>query len=305
MPLPLKDAYDRRVLMFQDHFSSASAAPSTDAIHEMRVALKRLRTFFNLVEALDPGFKAEEAFAGARKLFRAAGRVRNVQILEAEAYRSAKAAGLEISEFYNWLKEAERKAVRRFSRACGAFRSDFFDSAWKRMSVLSAEGLTGRRLRKGLESRLLTLLREMRRAAAGRRNGRRLHALRTRAKEARYTLEILEECGLTGEEGARLNEHLRDVHQALGRWHDEAVVLGSVREFRSGREPAPLFSPKSYLEFGRLARVRQAEDLDSFEAAWAALLAFLGRGTGRRVFRSALSGPRAALGPEGELAAGG
>lgn len=257
----------------------------------MRVALKRLRTFFNMVGAIDPSFPAEEAFGPARKLFRAAGRVRNVQVLKANAYGSAKAAGLEISEYYNWLLESEPDAARRLSRACKRFRDDFFDRAWTPIGAVLVEGPLRRRIRNRLEARLFALVREMRREGAARRNALRIHALRTLAKETRYTLEILEECGLTGDDAPRFNERLRDVHQALGRWHDEAVVLESLREFRSGRESVPFFSPGSYRAFARLTRVRQAEDLASFEAGWAALMAFLGRGSGRRIFRAAASGP--------------
>lgn len=291
MVLPLKDAYDRRVGAFRGHFARASVSISTDSVHEMRVALKRLRTVFNIAGAIDPSFRAEEAFGPARKLFRAAGRVRCVQLLEANAYGSAKAAGLEISEYYNWLKESEPEAARRFSRVCKRFRDDFFDAAWTPIGAVLVEGPLRRRVRNRLEARLIALVREMRREGTARRNVRRIHALRILAKEARYTLEIAEECGLTGDEGPRFNERLRDVHQALGRWHDEAVVLESLREFRSGRESVPLFSPGSYRAFARLTRVRQAEDLGSFEAGWAALSAFLGRGTGRKVFGPAAAEP--------------
>lgn len=297
-PLPLREAYDRRVWSFREQFVRASAAPATEAIHELRVALKQLRTFFNLAGALDPAFRVEESFAAARKIFREAGRVRNLHVLEAKAYGSTKAGGLEISEYYNWLKETERPAVRGFRQASKTFRVGFFDKAWAKIGAVLVEGPARGRVRQGLEARLVALIREMRRAGTGRRDIRRLHALRILAKEARYTLEILGECGLTGEDGARLNERLRDVHQALGRWHDEAVVLESLREFRSVHKPSPLISPGSYLAFARLARVHQAEDLASFEAAWASLLAYLGRGTGRKVFRSSSPAPHPDAGPD-------
>jgi hypothetical protein len=80
-----------------------------------------------------------------------------------------------------------------------------------------------------------------------------------------------------------LNDRLKGVHQPLGRWHDEEFVLGSLREFRRRRGPGPLFSAKTYAEFSRRIRARKAEDLAAFEAAWTALVKFLGRGYGRRV----------------------
>jgi len=293
-PLPLQDCFDRRVRYFADQVALVSGCPSTGAIHEMRVALKRLRTFFNLVESIDPGFVAEESFAPARKLFRAAGKLRNLHVIEAKVREASTAASLELSEYYNWLKEHERREGKKFGRARRGFRKDFFGSAWKAMAPY-LEGPAAARVKRSSEERLLVLLREIKGERSMPPGVRRLHFLRTRTKEARYTLEILQECGLTGDDQARLNERLKDVHQSLGRWHDEEIVLGSLREFRRRRAPGPLVSFKSYLEFSRLAREHKAESLATFEAARAALLAFLGRGSGRRVFLP----PGAQRGPDG------
>ena len=282
MALPFKECYERRVRWFHDHFAPASESASTSAIHEMRVGLKRLRTFFNLVGSIDPSFQAEGAFVPARKLFRAAGELRNLHILEARTREATAAASLELSEYYNWLKERERGEVRRFRRACRKFDEGFFGSAWKDMDPI-LEGPARTRAVKRAEDRLLALIREIKAEHSERSNVRQLHFLRTRAKEARYVLEILQECGLTADEGTRLNERLRDLHQSLGRWHDEEIALASLREFRKNRTPGPLASFRSYIEFSRLAKERKAESLAAFGAARAALMAFLGRGSGQRL----------------------
>jgi CHAD domain-containing protein len=296
MPLPLKECYDRRVRYFRDHFTLASGSPSTGAVHEMRVGLKRLRTFFNLAGAIAPAFRAEEAFAAAGKLFRTAGKLRNLHVVEAKAREASQAGGLELSEFYNWLKEGERREVKRFGRACRRLGKGFFASSWTTMAS-HLEGPVAPGAKKRAEERLFRLIKEIKEERSLRPGVRRLHFLRTRTKEARYTLEIVQECGLTGDEGTILNDRLRDVHQSLGRWHDEEIVLKSLREFRKLREPGPLVSFKSYLEFSRLTRARKADSLASFEAAWAVLLAFLGRGYGRRVLRP----PSARLEPGNDL----
>lgn len=283
-PLPLKDCYERRAGYFADQFALTSGFPSTGAVHEMRVGLKRLRTFFNLAGSINAAFDAEEAFAPARRLFRAAGKLRNLHVLEAKVREASQTASLDLSEYYNWLKEDERREVKKFGRARRRFGKDFFPSAWRSMAPL-LEGPTAGRARKGAEARFLGLIRELRGERSMRRDARRLHFFRTRTKEARYTLEIIQECGLTGDTGALLDDRLKEVHHSLGCWHDEEVVLESLREFRKLRTPGPLVSFKSYLEFSRLTKARKAENLARFEAAWAALLEFLGRGNGRRVLR--------------------
>jgi CHAD domain-containing protein len=281
---PLKKSYERRRRDFKSHFALAAKLTSTDAIHEMRVDLKRLRTFFCLVEAINPRFRAEEAFRPARRLFRAAGRVRNLHVLKAEALEASKAAALELSEYYNWLKEREAREARKFIRACRRFNADFFACAWR--SIVSAlDGPAASRIGTGALARLSGLIRELQEQKPGRSRVRRLHFLRTRAKGARYTLEVVQELGLAGDEHSLLNDRLRAVHQPLGRWHDEEVVLESLREFRRCREPGPLQSFKSYLGFSRLRRARKADNLAGFEAAWAALSEFLAQGAEKRILK--------------------
>lgn len=286
MPLPFKEAYDRRFRYFDGRFAAAAGACSSEAVHDTRVGLKRLRTFFDLVGSIDPGFAAAAAFAPAGKLFRAAGKVRNLHVLEAKVREASQASSLELSEYYNWLKEDERRQAKKFDRACRRFSGDFFASAWKTMAPV-LEGPADRRAAHGAGDRFVSLIREIRLERSKRRDVRRLHFLRARTKEARYTLEILQECGLARDEAAVLGDRLQDVHQSLGRWHDEEILLGSLREFRKGREAGPLVSFKSYLEFSRLAKARKAGDLAAFGTAWAALLGFLSRGDGRRVLRPA------------------
>ena len=298
MPLPLKDCYERRARYVDDQFGLSSESPSTGAVHDMRVGLKRLRAFFDLVESIAPGFAAEHAFAPAGKLFRAAGRVRNIQVFEAKVRESSTTKSLELSEYYNWLKDDERREIKKFRRACRRFGKGFFESAWKSMACV-LDGPAAGRITTGAEGRLFGLIKEIKTERSMRHDVRRLHFLRTRTKEARYTLEILQECGLAGDEGALLNDRFRDVHQSLGSWHDEEIVLESLREFRKRRAPGPLVSFKSYLEFSRLTKAHKAEDLARFEAAWADLLGFLGRGNGRRVLR-----PRTARSPQGGAVTG-
>jgi CHAD domain-containing protein len=281
---PLKEYYERRADDFRNHFALASKACSTAAVHEMRVDLKRLRTFFNLIEAMTPGFHAEEAFRPARKLFRAAGRVRNLQVLEAKVREASKSASLELSEYYNWLKGCEHREDKKFNRVCRRFDADFFGSAWLSMKPC-LEGPGARSLRKGVEARFSNLIRDIREKESGQSHARRLHFLRRQTKEARYTLEALRESSWAGDDGTLLNDSLRDVHQPLGRWHDEEVLLESLREFRKRRAPGPLLSFRSYIEFSRLAKARKNEDLARFEAAWMALSEFLLNRAGERVLR--------------------
>jgi CHAD domain-containing protein len=266
-----KAYYDRQNAYFRDQYDIASKYLLTDAIHDMRVCLKQLRSFFRLIEAIEPSFRAELSFGPARRLFKAAGKVRNIQVLEARVRQSSQDSGLDLSEYYNWLKAGERREGKGFRRVCRRFDAGFFGSAWKTIAS-SLEGLTSLRVRKGAEARLSGLLKSLLQETLPSRRADRLHFLRIQSKEARYTLEIVRGDGADDDDTASLDKLLRGVHQALGRWHDDEVVLATLREFRKGRIGGPVFSFRSYIEFSRLTKTSKAGNLAEFEANWKALM---------------------------------
>ncbi|MFO7732679.1 MAG: CHAD domain-containing protein [Candidatus Aminicenantes bacterium] len=278
MPPSFKAFYERQALYFHDRYTTASKFQTSDAVHDMRVALKRLRAFFNLLEAVNPFFRAERSFAPARRLFRAAGKLRNLQVLQARARQAAQDFGLELSEYYNWLKAGERQEKKSFCRACGRFDEDFFAVSW--VSISSAvEGLTENEIAEAASVRLEALLQGLREEVSPGEDAQRLHFLRIRSKEARYALEILQEGRPPDEDRVALDRFLKRVHQSLGRWHDDEIELEFLRRFQEGRAAGPLFSSRSYIEFFRRTEGRKTANLEDFEAGWKELSELLGKGT--------------------------
>ena len=278
MPASFKAAYDRQAGYFRDRYVTASRFQTSDAIHDTRVSLKRLRAFFNLVEAVNPFFRADRSFAPARRLFRAAGKLRNLQVLLARARQAAKDEGLELSEYYNWLKTNELEERTSFGRACEKFGDGFFASAWGSIAS-SVEGLTDGEITVSAEGKLAGILQELREERDPAEGIERLHMLRIRSKEARYTLEIFQEGRPPDDDRVALDGLLKSVHQSLGRWRDDVVEIESLRRFQETRDRGALFSSRSYISMFRSTEKRKAEHLAQFEAAWKALSELLHRDT--------------------------
>jgi CHAD domain-containing protein len=94
-----------------------------------------------------------------------------------------------------------------------------------------------------------------------------LHALRIRAKRARYLLEFLAD--LTGKPGARLVRRLVNLQDLLGSYHDNVVAADTVRSYVEG--PGSDQSPASLLSLGALVsqHLQSAETHRlRFERAW-------------------------------------
>jgi len=276
MPVPagVRSYYQKQVGLFHVHGRAASRFLAAEAIHELRVVLKRLRAFFQLVNAIHSRSFKEEAFAPAQKLLRSAGRVRNIQLLEERVLRAAKESGLSLSEFYNDLKINEKRTGQKFRRAAVDFKKDFFESAWKKIEA-SFEALPPAAFRDAAWSRLAALVSEIRESKPRRSAGDRLHLLRIKSKEARYELEVIRAGSRQGRNVSELNLLLRNIHQALGRWHDDEVVLETLRKFRRERQAGPYFSYKSYPEFATLLERSKKKNLEEFEASWVRFLKFM------------------------------
>jgi CHAD domain-containing protein len=274
MPSKLKKRFEELSGLFSEHYRSACAFGGTDAIHEMRVALKRLRTFFNLVEAVAPAFHADDIFRPARRFFKAAGKLRHIQVLQFLILRLVRESGLELSEYYNVLKAEEPRERKRFARAAARFSPKFFESAG--ISIADClEPLSEERIRQAAEARLTSLLNDLKSGIRISRDPDRLHWLRIRTKEARYTLETMVEGGMTEDKADHLDGLLKSVHQPLGRWRDGVLALESLREFGARRATGDLFCSKSYPEAMGLLKLEMRKNLEEFKENRKALSEFL------------------------------
>jgi CHAD domain-containing protein len=274
MPLKLKKFYEGRSGLFSEHFRSACAFGGSEAVHEMRVALKRLKTFFNLAEAIVPAFHADDVFRPARRFFKAAGNLRHIQVLQERVLTLTRESGLDLSEYYNMLKTSETRERKRFARACARFPSGFFESNGSaiadRLKPLSED-----RIRQAADMRLGSLLDDLKAGVRSSRDPDRLHWLRIRTKEARYTLDILVESGLRDGEAERLDDLLRCVHQPLGRWRDGVLTLESLRDFGAHRASGVVFCSKSYPEAIRILKTDIRKQLAEFRENRKIMVEFL------------------------------
>src|SRR5215831_4740314 len=66
--------------VFSKNFSVLQQQMNVDAVHDLRVAVKKLRCYFRLYLALSSQKRDKVAFAATRELFSVFGRHRNIEI---------------------------------------------------------------------------------------------------------------------------------------------------------------------------------------------------------------------------------
>jgi CHAD domain-containing protein len=286
----------RRARALIDALPGAIAGDAA-ALHRARVASRRLREALPVAGAGASGGAQRKVRKLARRLTRALGTVRELdvtlQILEerAEADDGHGSAIDRARGMVHVEREKRRSAMlRRLSRVNP-------DKLQRRLASFTAEVAASDAdpWRRALAARLAHRARRLQQAIT--RAGSiyipvRLHAVRISAKQLRYTLELAAEAGLP--EVRSLVSTIRRAQTTLGRLQDLQVVLRQV----DAASAEPALEPVSR---AGLARLAQTIDEDSRRAhgrylRWAPRLAAVCATTRRQIVPTlAASGRRRAL----------
>ena len=207
------------------------AAPDPDAVHDLRVALRRCRSLAAVIEEVDPDPVWPEMRKLGRKLFRQLGELRDTQVLEEWVVKLGSAGDPVQARLLAYLGKNETAEREGGLRAAAKFDQ----KAWKDheralrrrvravpLNSLSAESLALERMLAARELHLHALRTE---------KPEPWHALRIGVKRYRYTMESLLP-KLYGQWG----DDLKHVQDLLGEVHDLDVLRNTV-ELVAAEEP--------------------------------------------------------------------
>lgn len=253
----------------KENYNLAVRFADVEGVHDMRVGIKRLRAYFNLIEWINPVFQAKQNLKPIRRLFKASGKVRDIHVQQELIRRWATELDLEMSEYYNFLKQKETEERKRFADfAKKKFDLKVFKSNWTLiqnvLSFISTEYIqfkSEERFNAQIEE--LVKFKEKENFIED-----DYHAIRILSKEMRYTLEVLQTCFPPKNIWTQLNETLRKVHQALGRWHDDDVSLLFLDGFLLSYAGKSFFDRNSYVKYKKSLADDKVKQLAEFEQRW-------------------------------------
>jgi CHAD domain-containing protein len=268
----LQRTYDAEASKIRKLAARSGKTFGFEEVHDLRVEVKRLRALLDVIEHCRPGFPVRERFKPFRKLFKAAGGLREAQVASSLAREKAVALQLDLDAYRNLLKSDELRERKKFSAAAKAFRRRSLGACRKAIDrALDVMGASS--VQTAVEARLDELRRKVARLKRPKPVKRELHLLRIRSKRMHDTLEILQRCFRPDDtELEALSESLRAVHQALGRWHDLELAANSLRVFLRKRAVRPLAGEGAYAEYERALRVDRRRYLAGFKKAWEGLV---------------------------------
>jgi len=203
-----------------------------DALHDLRVAVKRIRAVFLLLERMFPlQFNAKEAEGDLRELFRLSGKMRDAQVQQQllETYVNNLDTGL--IEYQNYLNKNEKKATSKFKKWLKNYQPEH-DLADKQHLIVSSLAWTDSNSVKQniirLVDDLLILVRNMQ---ADQAHDEHLHEIRRNLKMCNYLLSVFRK---NDPELPQLHETLKTLDTAndlLGDWHDRQVAMETLESF--------------------------------------------------------------------------
>ncbi len=225
-------------------------SPEPDAVHDLRVALRRCRSLAAVMEEVDPDAAWPAMRKLGRKLFRQLGELRDTQVLE-EWVNKLGSAGDPVRErllaHLGQLEAEEREAGLRAA-------AKFDQRGWRehervlrrRVRVVPPNSLAAQSL--ALE-RLLAA-KELHLQALRTEKPEPWHALRIGVKRFRYTVESLLP-GLYAQWG----EDLKHVQDLLGEVHDLDVLAGTIEKVAGAEAEASRAGWRQRISAAREARL--------------------------------------------------
>jgi CHAD domain-containing protein len=271
---PVEDAAHRiyaarlgDVRKFVDGVRSGDA----DAVHDMRVATRRLRAALSV---LDPKQNLDEPRLEIKLVADALGRVRDVDVtcdwleksLETLPADSPARAGME--RLIEERRQARHDPDQELARVLDRFVGDVYPRLQAELNRAHVIGrLAGKRMRNPL-SRALKKLNASQVATLASPDPETAHELRIRAKKLRYRAEVLEPA-LPAVVPALL-EHLQKLQELLGDLHDADVRRPLLERFLVQVEPHQRPGALELLQRTLLDRERLAGELATELGAWQA-----------------------------------
>lgn len=228
-----------------DAHRTSAADPEVDFVHDLRVLTRRLSEVVGILEGLVQPAVAEALTEVLRQTRKAAGDLRDLDVLAEHLTRWRMGPGLKPLRQRLLAEIPERRSalilpLRR--QLSGATLSEALLVLARILENPAPRQAAGTpQLNQLLRKRLRRRDRQMRRAfgrAALKQTSTALHQARIAAKKYRYTLELAAESDV--KKGGRTLQFLKKTQSYLGVMHDTDVILATLREHLADLStPAP------------------------------------------------------------------
>jgi CHAD domain-containing protein len=216
---------------FKNNLEKAKSDYDDEAIHQYRVAIKRIRSVFRAINKLYPGnILADELLVPLREMFKAGGAVRDEQVqleLVIQVEETYQMSFPLIKDHYNRRIENSTEAFRLRSRFFDRKIMETFQPETRNALIQLDENDLQSRLYAWIDQSMEKLRHRRFRAS----DPYKLHRFRTRFKELSYLVELVYGSKLQPNIDKATYQKLKNFGQELGDWHDHFQLWSRAGEF--------------------------------------------------------------------------
>ncbi len=223
MPHMILEYFQKHEALIKENLNLCNDPRNVDAIHNLRLSVKRLRVVHRLTmmvtgDRFDGGAEMQEINA----LFKRAGSLRDVQVLIALCDNMPDVPETMLSGFRDILERRESKRRKKFEDRLRIFDQAVLDSYGAGLEKALADVAEGKATVMA-ETLIAIFLGDIRSIYHGSEDEERLHKIRTRLKEINYLNNIFNE-SLPVEDHLHITaDRLRETGELAGTWHDHLV----------------------------------------------------------------------------------
>lgn len=276
----------RHHLQRMDRHAGAIRGGSIDpeAVHDMRVATRRVRAVLGVFRKYLPGKPTRALQRSLRGATRRLGRVRDLDVLLADLAGSTSTPPMDTGAIEHF-RTLQQEALGRLERYLEGPRHESLVRravAFLAATADAAAMATSGKVALAAPVLVFEALAEARATPPGRKPGLdELHRLRIRLKHLRYTVECFQE--VLGDPGSTCLAELRDLQDTLGAIQDSRVAADRVEGYL--RDAAlPGEARAALAAYARRRRREAASGARAFPARWEA---FEGSGSRERLAAAA------------------
>lgn len=204
-----------------------------EAIHNLRLSIKRMRVVAKLAEILSRGkFDMKQQMKDIRKLFRRAGRLRDMQVA-LQLLEEYDNDGLQ--SVIDHIESKELKQRRKYEEVLSGFDPGILDRFEENL-IASTAGVDKKVLTHAGFTMLSDLEFDIHRIYHSSKEEKRLHRIRRRLKDINYLNNIFAESLPIADHLNISVEKLRELGEVAGTWHD-CLTLESILGKAIAKDP--------------------------------------------------------------------
>jgi len=227
------DYFRRHRQVIEENLELSRDPNDIEAIHNLRLSIKRMRVVAKLAEILSRGkFDMKQQMKDIRKLFRRAGRLRDMQVA-LQLLKEYDNDGLQ--SVIDHIEGRELKQRRKYEEVLSGFDPGILDRFEENL-IASTAGVDKKVLTHAGFTMLSDLEFDIHRIYHSSKEEKRLHRIRRRLKDINYLNNIFAESLPIADHLNISVEKLRELGEVAGTWHD-CLTLESILGKAIAKDP--------------------------------------------------------------------